>query len=243
MEGDFREILKAGSSEIGVELDEKQVAAMEEYKNILLEENEKYNLTGIKDTTGIAIKHFVDSLTLLKVEGLKDCGSFIDIGTGAGFPGLVLAIMLPKAEGTLVDSVGKKVGFVNRTAAILGLKNVKGVIGRAEDLAKDKAYRERYGLSVARGVSSVSASAEYCIPFLKKGGQFVAMKGPGVDAELEDGEAAAFAMGAKIRSVLKLALPCGLGERNLVVAIKSSPTPARFPRRAGEAAKRPITRN
>lgn len=243
MEGDFREILKAGSSEIGVELDEKQVAAMEEYKNILLEENEKYNLTGIKDTTGIAIKHFVDSLTLLKVEGLKDCGSFIDIGTGAGFPGLVLAIMLPKAEGTLVDSVGKKVGFVNRTAAILGLKNVKGITGRAEDLAKDKAYRERYGLSVARGVSSVSASAEYCIPFLKKGGQFVAMKGPGVDAELEDGEAAAFAMGAKIRSVLKLALPCGLGERNLVVAIKSSPTPARFPRRAGEAAKRPITRN
>ncbi|HOA15335.1 MAG TPA: 16S rRNA (guanine(527)-N(7))-methyltransferase RsmG [Bacillota bacterium] len=242
MEGDFREILKAGSSEIGVELDDRQIAAMEEYKDALLHENEKYNLTGIKDTLGIAIKHFVDSLTLLLIEGLKECGSFIDVGTGAGFPGLVLAIMLPGAEGTLLDSVGKKVGFVNRTAAMLGLGNVKGVVGRAEDLAKDEAHRERYGLSVARGVSSVSASAEYCIPFLRKGGQFVAMKGPGVDAELEDGKAAAFALGAKITSVQRLDLPFAMGERNLVVAIKNSPTPARFPRRAGEAARRPITR-
>lgn len=243
METTFRQILEIASAELGIDVDERRMALMQRLKDFLVQESEKVNLTGIKDDLGIAVKHFADSLTLLRIEGLKDCGSFIDIGTGAGFPGLVLAMMLPGANGVLVDSVGKKVNFVTQAAAELGLTNVTAITARAEDLAREPRHREKYGLAVIRGVSSISESAEYCVPFLKKGGLFVSMKGPGVETEMDDGKAAVFALGAKITCVEKLSLPYDQGERILVVATKTSPTPGRYPRKAGEPHKRPISRS
>ncbi|HQJ25029.1 MAG TPA: 16S rRNA (guanine(527)-N(7))-methyltransferase RsmG [Bacillota bacterium] len=243
METTFRQILERASAELGIEVDERRMVLMQRLKDLLVQENEKVNLTGIKDDLGIAVKHFADSLTVLMVEGARECGSFVDIGTGAGFPGLVLAMMLPEAKGVLVDSVGKKVNFVSRAVIELGLTNVTAVTARAEDLARESIHREKYGLAVIRGVSSVSESAEYCIPFLKKGGLFVAMKGPGADTEIDDGKAAAFALGAKITGVRKLTLPYDQGDRVLVVAEKTSPTPGRYPRKAGEPHKRPISRS
>lgn len=242
MDKRFSAILEEGASLAGIGITEDQSGKMDALKSYLVEENEKFNLTGIKDDMGIAIKHMVDSLTLLKVDGISSCGSFIDIGTGAGFPGLVLAIMLPDAKAVLVDSVGKKVAFVRAVADRLGLKGVTALTGRAEELAKAPEHRERYGFAVSRGVSSVSTSAEYCIPFLKKGGIFVAMKGPGAEEEMEDGRAAFFALGAKLREMRRIALPFEQGERVLVVADKLSPTPNRFPRKTGEPQRRPITR-
>ena len=242
MDKQFRSILEEGAALAGVEMTSGQADMMDALKAYLVEENEKFNLTGIKDDMGIAIKHMVYSLTLLKVEGVSGCGSFIDIGTGAGFPGLVLAIMFPDTKAVLVDSVGKKVAFVRAAAEKLGLKGVTALTGRAEDLAKAPEHREKYGFSVSRGVSSISTSAEYCIPFLRKGGIFVAMKGPGAENEIDDGKAAFFALGAKLREMRRFTLPFGQGERVLVVADKLSPTPNRFPRKTGEPQSRPITR-
>ena len=242
MDKEFRSILEEGAALAGIGLTGAQADMMDALKSYLTEENEKFNLTGIRDDTGIAIKHFVDSLTLLKVDGISGCGSFMDIGTGAGFPGLVLAIMLPDTKAVLVDSVGKKVAFVRAAAVKLGLKGVKAITGRAEDLAKDPEHREKYGFAVSRGVSSIATSAEYCIPFLRKGGIFVAMKGPGAEDEIDDGKAAFFALGAKLREMRRITLPLEQGERVLVVADKLSPTPNRFPRKTGEPQRRPITR-
>lgn len=242
MDRTFRAILEEGATLAGIGMTGEQAGMMDALKAHLAEENEKFNLTGIKDDMGIAVKHMVDSLTLLKVDGILGCDSFIDIGTGAGFPGLVLAIMLPDVKAMLVDSVGKKVAFVRAAAERLGLKSVTALTGRAEDLAKDPEHREKYGFAVSRGVSSVSTSAEYCIPFLRKGGIFVAMKGPGVEDEMDDGKAAFFALGAKLREMRRIALPFEQGERVLVVADKLSPTPNRFPRKTGEPQRRPITR-
>lgn len=242
MNKDFRRILEEGAALAGMEVTSAQADMMEALKAYLVDENEKFNLTGIKDDMGIAIKHMVDSLTLLKVDGVSGCGSFIDIGTGAGFPGLVLAIMLPDAEAVLVDSVGKKVSFVRAVADKLGLKGVTAITGRAEELAKDPKRREMFGFAVSRGVSSISTSAEYCVPFLRKGGIFIAMKGPGAEDELDDGKAAFFALGAKLRETRRVTLPFEQGERVLVVADKLSPTPNRFPRKTGEPQRRPITR-
>ncbi len=242
MDKKFISFLEEGAASAGIGLTADQAGKMDALRNYLVEENEKFNLTGIKDDLGIAIKHMVDSLTLLKVDGVSDCGSFIDIGTGAGFPGLVLSIMLPDARAVLVDSVGKKVAFVRAAAEMLGLKCVAALTGRAEELAKDPQHREKYGFAVSRGVSSISTSAEYCIPFLRKGGIFVAMKGPGAEDELDDGKAAFFALGAKQREIKRITLPYEQGERLLVVADKLSPTPNRFPRKTGEPQRRPITR-
>lgn len=239
----FISILEEGAALAGIGLTEGQIDKMDALRAYLIEENEKFNLTGIKDDLGIAIKHMVDSLTLLKVDGVSDCGSFIDIGTGAGFPGLVLSIMLPEAKAVLVDSVGKKVAFVRAAAEMLGLKCVTSLTGRAEELAKEPEHREKFGFAVSRGVSSISTSAEYCIPFLRKGGIFVAMKGPGSEGEMDDGKAAFFTLGAKLRETRRITLPFEQGERVLIVADKLSPTPNRFPRKTGEPQRRPITRN
>lgn len=242
MESSFMKILVDSAEEIGVPLSVQQAEQMEKLKNYLVAENEKFNLTGIKDETGIAIKHMADSLTLFRVPGVRDCGSFIDVGTGAGFPGLVMAVLMPETKATLLDSVGKKVKFVQNAALMLGLRNVKAITGRAEELAHLPEHREKYGLSVVRGVASISTAAEYCVPFLRKGGIFIAMKGPQAEEEMDDGKAALFSMGAKLTGINKVSLPQGQGERSLVYATKLSPTPGRFPRRTGEPQRRPITR-
>jgi 16S rRNA (guanine527-N7)-methyltransferase len=162
MEIQFRELLYEAAIGVGVKLSEEQTDKFVEIKHILQIESQKFNLTGIKDDLGIAVKHFADSLTLLSIPGVSECGSFIDIGTGAGFPGIVLAVMLPDAKGLLVDSVGKKVRFVEQMAMDLGITNAKTAIGRAEELAKLPQHREKYGMAVVRGVSSLYIRGVRC---------------------------------------------------------------------------------
>lgn len=238
----FSQALEKSLAEMNIRASSEQLTMMERFKDYIVEENKKINLTSITDDVGMAVKHFADSLTLLKLKDIKKNMRFIDVGTGAGFPGIPLCIMLPDAEGVLVDSVGKKAAFVMRAITRLGLRNATAVAARVEDMAALDAHREKYDAAFVRGVAALSVSMEYCLPFVKKGGIFVAMKGPGVEAELDDGQAAAFILGGKITGAVKLVLPYEQGVRMLVTVGKLSPTPNRFPRKPGEANRRPITR-
>lgn len=237
---EFVHCLKEGASELGIDLPESRIDMFCIYKSMLLEANRAINLTSITDDPGVAVKHFVDSLSCLLAAGTDSWRSLVDVGTGAGFPGLVLKIMNPRAYALLLDSVQKKVDFVRKVADSLGLDGVEAVHGRAEDLGKAVEYREEFDLAVGRGVASVSALAEYCLPFVRPGGLFVAMKGPRVVDEIDAGARAIEILGGERPELRHLVLPCGAGERVLVIARKKRSTPKKYPRKAGVPAKRPL---
>ena len=236
----FRRTLEQAASELGVQVDERQLDMFCAYKQLLIEANRSVNLTSITDDAEIAVKHFADSLTCLRAVDLRNVTSIVDVGTGAGFPGLVLKIMNPAARMLLIDSVGKKVDFVREVAASLGLSDVESVQARAEELARRPRYRERFDLAVARGVSSLSPLAEYCLPFVRLGGSFVAMKGPKVAQEIEAGARAVTILGGGELETCRLGLPFGAGTRVLVSARKRKSTPAQYPRRPGVPERRPL---
>lgn len=237
---EFVYYLKQGASDLGIDLPESRINMFCTYKSMLLEANRAFNLTSITDDPGVAVKHFVDSLSCLLVAGAEDWRRLVDVGTGAGFPGLVLKIMNPGADVLLLDSVRKKVDFVREVADSLGLDGVEVVHGRAEDLGKAAEYRERFDLAVGRGVASVSALAEYCLPFVRHGGLFVAMKGPRVVDEVDAGSKAIEILGGGQPELRHLALPCEAGERVLLVSKKERSTPNKYPRKAGVPARRPL---
>ncbi|MDD2201268.1 MAG: 16S rRNA (guanine(527)-N(7))-methyltransferase RsmG [Firmicutes bacterium] len=237
---EFVHYLKQGANELGIDLPESKVDMFCIYKSKLLEANRAINLTSITDDQEVAVKHFVDSLSCLLVADTGDWRRLVDVGTGAGFPGLVLKIMNPEADALLLDSVGKKVDFVREVADSLGLDGVEAVHGRAEDLGKAAEYREKFDLAVGRGVASVSALAEYCLPFVRPGGLFVAMKGPRVIDEIEAGRKAIGILGGSEPELRHLALPYGAGERVLVIVKKERNTSKKYPRKAGVPARRPL---
>jgi len=237
---EFVYYLKQGACELGVALSEPQIEMFCAYKTMLVHANRFVNLTSITDDQGIAVKHFVDSLSCLLVAGTENFNSFVDIGTGAGFPGLVLKIMNPGARALLVDSVRKKVDFVREVADSLGLDGVEALHGRAEDFGQDGEYREQFDLAVARGVANMGVLAEYCLPFVRPGGLFVAMKGPRVVDEMDAGGKAIEILGGSQAILRHLALPYDAGERVLVAVRKERNTPAKYPRKAGAPARKPL---
>lgn len=235
---EFSYEMKDKMKRIDIDITDKQVEKFFSYMNLLIEWNQKINLTTIIEPKEIIIKHFVDCGTILKY--LKDGENIIDIGTGAGFPGIPVKILNENLNVTLVDSLNKRINFLNEACTALDLKNVELIHSRAEDLAKNKSYRENFDKSVSRAVANLTTLAEYDLPFIKKGGQMIAMKGFEIDEELQNAEKAINILGGKIKEVNKFNLIDTDNKRSIVVIDKVKSTPKQFPRKAGKPLKEPI---
>jgi 16S rRNA (guanine527-N7)-methyltransferase len=226
---------------LGIRLTPRQVAAFATYERELLAWNARFNLTAIRDPEGIRTKHFLDSLTcILAWRNSPPPQTLIDIGTGAGFPGLPLKILLPHLEVTLVDSVGKKLAFCRHIVEMLKLEKVTLIQGRAEELGQNPAHRERYDWAVARAVANMPVLVEYLLPLVRVGGAMLAQKGASGPAETQSAERAIRILGGQLQQVLPVYLPGVVEERYLIVIRKQSATPPGYPRRVGPPAKKPI---
>ncbi len=233
------ERLIAGVASLGLCLTPKQVEQFETYYRELIHWNRRVNLTAIVDYEEVQIKHFLDSLTIALAVGDMSCWRILDLGAGAGLPGVPLKIAFPAIRLALLDSVGKKTGFLEHLVARLSLGDVEVITGRAEDLARDEGYREKFDLVVSRGVAKLPTLVELALPFCARGGCFIAQKKGEVEGEIEVARRAIDILGGRLREVKKVTLE-GLGERALVIIEKQSATPQGYPRRAGIPSKRPL---
>lgn len=227
-------------ADAGIELSVEQVEQFYKYYEMLIETNKVMNLTAITEFTEVVEKHFVDSVIapeeMFHVEHL----SFIDVGTGAGFPGVPLKIVYPHLKVTLLDSLNKRIGFLEEVCRELGLQDVELVHGRAEDFAKNKAYREQYDLCVARAVANLTTLSEYCLPFIRKGGYFVAYKSGNYEEELESAKNGIKILGGKVERISEFTLPGTDMKRSSIIIRKALNTPGKYPRKAGTPAKDPL---
>jgi 16S rRNA (guanine527-N7)-methyltransferase len=224
----------------GTPLTEQQQKAFELYETELMIWNEKFNLTAIRDAEGIRIKHFLDSLTCLQVMKPLRNECIIDVGTGAGFPGIPLKIIYPGLKLTLVESVGKKAGFCKHIIETLHLGNVDVLTLRAEEVGRLPNHRAQYDWAIARAVASLPILSEYLIPLLKIGGRMLAQKGESAHAEAQASENAFKLLGVELQTIEKITLPGVVDERYLVVAKKMAATPALYPRTVGIPSKKPL---
>lgn len=212
---------------------------LERYSEILLDWNKRVNLTAIVDPKEVWIKHFFDSLSCLSHLTMP-VGRMVDVGSGAGFPGLVLAIAKPEWHFVLLDSASKRVDFLSYVSGELGLGNVAVRQARAEDAAREAGFREAFDVATARGVAELRVLAEYCLPFVNTGGLFLAMKGPDCDAEIASAGNAMEVMGGRIEGTDRFELPDSGGRRTLILVRKTAATPHQYPRRAGVPERRPL---
>jgi 16S rRNA (guanine527-N7)-methyltransferase len=226
--------------QLGVRLSRSQLSALSLYERELVDWNTRFNLTAIRDPQEIHIKHFLDSLTCILAMRETPVGRLIDVGTGAGFPGIPIKILYPKMQLTLVESVGKKAEFCRHVVRILDLQGVEVIQERAETIGQDPIYRERYDWSVARAVAILPVLAEYLLPLVRVGGGMLAMKGESGPAEAHSAEHALRVLGGHLRQLLPVTLPGVVEERYLVVIDKVAATPSGYPRKVGVPAKRPL---
>ena len=234
----FAEILAARGAEAQLSFTEEQLAHFTRYYELLVETNKVMNLTAITEPEEVAVKHMVDSL-LAYEDGMQG-KTLVDVGTGAGFPGVPLKIYCPSLKVTLVDSLGKRLRFLDQVIDELGLKGIRCEHLRAEDAGRSKKHREQYDYVTARAVARLSVLSEYCLPLAKKGGQFIALKGSRFAEEIEEGEAAVKILGGKIISAEPVKLP-GLDDGRAIIKIaKIKATPAQYPRKAGTPEKQPL---
>lgn len=226
----------------GIELTEQQVTQFQKYFSFLVETNEHVNLTAITEEEDVYLKHFLDSiLPLLELpEAFRQDASLIDIGAGAGFPSLPIKILRPDLQVTIVDSLNKRIKFLADLVELIGLENVELVHGRAEDVGQDKKYREKFDLVTARAVAKLNTLSEYCLPLAKVGGEFVALKGPRGESELQDSSMAIGKLGGKLRTNKTVTLPETTELRMLTVIDKVKVTPKKYPRQAGMPSKKPL---
>lgn len=234
------EILNKGLKELGISLEKSQIDAFIQYYDLLVEWNSFMNLTAITDFQEVCIKHFLDSLSLSKIMDCHQKLQVIDIGTGAGFPGIPLKIAFPELKITLLDSLGKRVKFLNEVIERLNLKDIEAIHGRAEDYAKPTALRESYDVCVSRAVANLATLSEYCLPYVKVDGVFVSYKSEKVVEEMEQAKKAITLLGGKIVSQNEFTLPYSDIYRNLLVIQKEKITPKKYPRKAGLPSKEPL---
>lgn len=233
-----KELLQEKAALYGVELDEKALERFDIYARLLVEWNEKINLTAITEPDEIVIKHFVDSLSVFSAVDIPEGAKVIDVGTGAGFPGVAMLIARPDLDITLMDSTNKKLNVIRNILENIGLE-AKVVHKRAEEAGRSKEFRESYDFATARAVSNLRDLSEYCLPFVKVGGTFISMKSAKADEEIEEGKKAITVLGGRIREKKTFNLE-DAGERTVILIEKSSSTPAKYPRPSAKMAKNPI---
>ena len=223
-------------------LNEKQINQFNQYFTSLIAANQKVNLTRITEEDDVYLKHFFDSLTPLftSSEVFKPGDTVCDVGAGAGFPSIPLKILQPELKVTIVDSLGKRLTFLQDLIEKLQLQDVKLVHGRAEDIGQNKLYREQFDIVTARAVANMAVLSEYCLPLVKKSGYFVALKGPKAEKELQDGQKAISLLGGKVIQTEELQLPTSSEERTLILVQKVKATPKKYPRQAGTPHRKPI---
>ncbi len=236
----MKQKLISGADMLGISLDESKADKLTRYAELLAEWNEKINLTAITAPDEIVTKHFLDSLSIFKTGVVMPGDTVIDVGTGAGFPGLVMKIAVPSLKITLLDSLEKRLDFLRCVCDELNLSDVIFVHARAEDAGKDKNYREKYDIATARAVANMSTLAEYLLPFVKIGGRCIALKGPLADEELENAGKAVNILGGKIEKTINAEIPFTELKHKIVCVKKARPCPKMYPRKAGTPAKKPI---
>ena len=236
-------LFNQGLEELGIELSGEQIEQFIKFYEMLVEKNKVMNLTGITEFNEVIVKHFIDSLALVKVidkAKLADDISIIDIGTGAGFPGIPLKIAFPEIKITLLDSLNKRINFLKEVSEELELDNIEFIHGRSEDFGRNPQYREQFDICVSRAVANLATLSEFCVPFVKVGGSFVSYKAGDCGEEVSESIKAVEKMGGKIKTQLEYVVPTSDLNRVLLLIKKEKATPKSFPRKAGTPAKEPI---
>ena len=234
------DILRQGIKDFGIEVNDQMISDLKIYREILVDWNQKMNLTGIEEEKEVFIKHFLDSISAVSNGYIKDGISLIDVGTGAGFPGLPLKICLQNIKLTLLDSLNKRINFLQEVSNTVNLKDIEFIHGRAEDFGKNEDYREKYDVATARAVAGLPILMEFCVPFVKVGGYFVCLKGPNANLELEESKVAMDVLGVEFVEKIDIELPNEELKHNILVFKKIKNTPQKYPRKAGKPAKSPI---
>ncbi len=235
----FEGYLIEGSRQMGINLTGEQISAFKDFYDFLMQENKKYNLTAIKGEKEAAVKHFLDSLACVKFFNFEK-KVVVDLGTGPGFPGIPLKIYCPCMKLILLDSIRKKVDFLTSLIEKMGFSGTEALWERAENIGANPRYREKADIVISRAVAPLNVLAELCLPLVKKGGFFIALKGPNIDHELENAKKAVDLMGGIVERVENFILPIIPEERAIIFIQKAGHTPEGYPRRAGIPAKRPI---
>lgn len=233
-------ILEQGCVQLGIALNDAQKKQFTDFYEFLIEKNKVMNLTGITELQEVLVKHFLDSLACVKAVDMSKVNCIMDVGTGAGFPGIPLKIAFPHLDACLLDSLKKRVNFLEESFRLLNLSKITAIHGRAEEYARNKLYREKFDLCVSRAVSNLATLSEYCLPYVRKGGYFISYKSGTVKEEVQQAEKAIKILGGKIRDIMYFALPDSDIQRSLIVIEKMTPCPPRYPRKAGTPLKEPL---
>ena len=234
---DKENLLVKGLSELGLTITEEK---FDKYYEMLIETNKVMNLTSITEYDEVIIKHFIDSLLVVNIFDISKSKKMIDVGTGAGFPGIPIKIMFPHLQITLLDSLNKRLKFLNNVIDELGLESIETVHGRAEDIARKEEFREQYDLCVSRAVANLSTLSEYCIPFIAKNGKFISYKSSISSEEIQNAKSAIKILGGTIVEEKTVHLPCSDMDRTFVVVNKTNNTGKKYPRKAGTPSKEPL---
>lgn len=232
--------LNEAMEKLNIHLTDEKILQFQKYYELLIKWNKVMNLTSITNYNDVVMKHFVDSISIVNAVDMNSIANMIDIGTGAGFPGIPIKIVFPEIEAILLDSLNKRVNFLNTVIDELSLENIYAFHGRAEEYARKKQHREKYDLCVSRAVSKLSTLSEYCLPYVKTGGLFISYKSSEIDQEINESKAAIHILGGQITDIVKFNLPDTDIDRSLVVIDKKRNTDKKYPRKAGIPTKEPL---
>lgn len=236
----YYELMKSAANSVGMEFNEEKYDKFIKYMRLVQEWNEKINLTAITEDDEFIKKHFIDCIKAFKSDQMKSAKSIIDVGTGAGFPGIPIAIMRDDVKVCLLDSLNKRINFLNTVVRELELKNVTTIHSRAEDGARRKELRENFDVATSRAVANMAVLSEYCIPYVKVNGYFIALKGPAIEEELSNAKNAIGTLGGKLKEVIELEIEDTDLKHNIVIVEKVKPCSNVYPRKAGVISKKPL---